>query len=643
MCGVVGAIGYIDESLIQTIHKMNDAQYHRGPDGSGIWRKPVEHLQSSVIFGHRRLAIIDLSQDGAQPMLDRGTGNCITFNGEIYNYLTLRAELADLGEVFKTKTDTEVILVAYRRWGMAFINRLRGMYAFVLWDESKQEAVFCRDRMGIKPLYFYQTDGELKTVIFSSEVKTLIGSGLVPRRLDPVSLQSYIWNGFVAAADATIIKNVKQILPGSIMRVAADGAILSQHKYWQLGESHNSRTTKHDVEESLNEAIGLHLLSDVPVGVFLSGGIDSSAVATVASEQASTTVSTYTLVFDEADYDESRYARIVANSLGTHHHEIRLTQKEFGANLHAAISSCDQPTFDGVNTYFISKAIKQAGITVALAGTGGDELFGGYTSFKDVPRLTQIGKLMARLPSTMTSIAGNLITRALELRYGKVPPQTRWGKLGDLTRLRGEDLESYQTSYALFTQDFYHRLIAETSTQTKFGLERQLYDGLQATICGKSKLSAISVLELSLFLSQRLLRDTDSASMAASLEVRVPFLDHEFIEMVMGLSDDQRYLPLGRKQLLRDIASRHVEPKIFDRPKSGFVLPFDLWCKDMLKDEIEALVCDPGACEQVGLDSLVVKNLITAFNAKKPGLYWSRIWSLYVLVSWCQSNNVSLH
>lgn len=645
MCGIVGAIGFVDNYISEKIHVMNELQKHRGPDGAGVWEHKSVHENHGVMFGHRRLAIIDLTKDGHQPMIDLVTGNCITFNGEIYNYRSLRDELIVQGESFKTKTDTEVILVAYRHWGESFVERLRGMFAFSLWDATKDKVIFCRDRLGIKPLYYYEKQDKNKTFLFSSELRTLLKSGLVDRKLNPESLESYLWNGYVASQESTIIQDIKILPPGFCMTVSSiTGEVISKRKFWSLPKHSSSpQTNISNVSAVFEETMQLHMLSDVSLGIFLSGGVDSSAVAAIAKSQADTQVSTYNLSFDEALYDEATYARQVAQSLGTDHHEIKLTQSDFNQNFTAAFESIDQPTFDGINTFFISKAIKDAGITVALAGTGGDELFGGYSSFKEVPKITRMGNFINSVPAWFANMTASGWSKIMELKYGPVPPQARWGKLADLIRVKGNLIGAYQISYSLFTSEFQEKLSSQKSNGVKFGIDNDLYASLSDDIVNCSALESISNLELNMYIEQRLMRDTDTASMATSLEVRVPLLDHVFIESVAGLTPDTRYQPLGKKQVLRDLAARYLNPDIFDRPKSGFVLPLDVWCKSSIQEKISELFNDEDLCLSVGINSSSLQQLLSAFNNNQPGIYWTRIWGIYILLAWCKNNQVSLH
>lgn len=636
MCGIAGAIGEIEPWVIDKVTTLNTLQKHRGPDSQGNWVNDSEKF--GLVLGHTRLSIIDTSDDGRQPMAD-SYGNQIVFNGEIYNYQLLRDELITLGEKFATHTDTEVLLVAYRVWGMECIHRLRGMFAFAIWDVKQKNVFMCRDRLGIKPLYYCHHKGRM---FFSSEIKSLIQAGLTSRKLNPTSLESYLWNGYVAAGTETIISEVNQLAPGTLMQVNLEGRVTQQKRYWTTqNHSHGEIVTTNEIHESLRETVKIHLISDVPVGVFLSGGVDSSVVSALAAEQTSGRVATYNLGFKETQFSEAPYARAIAAELGTDHHEILLERKNFTEDLQNALNSLDQPSFDGINTFIISKAIRDAGITVALAGTGGDELFGGYRSFAEVPKAKLIGKLMSVFPKSLIDLSGKTLTQLIQQIYGDVPPQVRWGKLADLLDTKGQLLETFQTSYALFTKDFQKKLLKNRQFMTINGHPENFHSYLKSLV-DDSPLESISRLELSTFISERLMRDTDATSMAASLEVRVPLLDHEFVEKSLSMNLEQRFSPLGQKQVLRGIASKYVSPKHFERPKSGFVLPFDEWCRDSLKSEMTEVMNNSDLCESVGLDSVYVRKLFEAYLDNKRGLYWSRVWSIYVFLDWCRRYSVSL-
>ena len=391
----------------------------------------------------------------------------------------------------------------------------------------------------------------------------------------------------------------------------------------------------------LQEGLKLHLASDVPLAVFLSGGVDSSAMANLAQRAAKSPIHTFTLAFEEQELNEGPIARRIAAAIGTQHHEVVLTEGHFVENLEAALDSLDQPTFDGLNAYYMSHAIRDAGFTVALSGTGGDELFGGYTSYRDLPVLQRWSRRTAWVPRGLQVAAAKLATRLLRRSGGAVPPQTRWAKLPEMVR-RGDDLLAlYQLAYALFLPGFQRELLAPGFAEALAdGLPPAMRQRITAETRARTPLSAISVMEQRLFLGERLLRDNDVASMASSLEQRVPLVDQVLFESVDRLPDQARYQPLGRKAMLRRIGLRGLDPALFERPKSGFVLPFDRWIRRGLKDAMDQTLRDPQAIAPAGLDPVAVERLWRAFLDGAPGMYWSRVWSVYVFIRWCHRNRV---
>jgi asparagine synthase (glutamine-hydrolysing) len=635
MCGIAGAIGRVDESVIEAIGRAHGALRHRGPDAEGIWRD-VRGDRGSVL-AHRRLAIIDLSADGAQPMHDTQSGLTVVFNGEIYNFAALRTELEALGQVFFTRSDTEVLLKAHAAWGDAAVERLNGMFAYALWDTRRRRALLVRDRLGIKPLYYAWSRG---TLLFASEVRALLATGLVDRRLDPTALSSYLWNGFVVGP-YTVIEGVK-LLPAGSMLEAFDSGECKSMRYWRQPPAQGTSDDPAELHDRLQQSVRMRLVADVPIGVFLSGGIDSSALAALASQVSEGPVQTFNISFDETEFDESSYARRVAESIGSEHHDIRLTEQHFASQLDDALASIDQPTFDAINTYFVSRAVREAGLTVALAGTGGDELFGGYTSFRELPIAMRWSRYASMVPEAWLRVAAAGLTRLKTGRPGEVAPQTRWGKLGDALATRGDVLKMYQVSYAQFTHSFLKQLMATDPREVEHGLPLGRARELERKAASCSPLGGISLLEQSLFLGERLLRDTDAASMSVALEVRVPLLDHTIVEALAGLRDATRFEPLGQKRLLRDLSLASVDPSLFDRPKSGFVLPLDVWCRRQVKGVIDSTFADHELCASVGLRSEAIGRLWRSYQDGAPGLYWSRIWSLFVLLQWCRNHQVSL-
>ena len=641
MCGIAGAIGVIDPGVLAGVRRASDAQTHRGPDAEGFWASTA--AGPGVALAHRRLSIIDLSADGTQPMIDTHSGVVLVYNGEVYNYRELRAELEAFGASFRTRTDTEVLIHAYLRWGPDSLTRLRGMFAFALFDPRERRLLLVRDRLGVKPIYVARVRRPAgDVVLFASEVRALLATDLVERRLDPVGLQTYLWHGF-PVGPGTLVRDVERLDAGTSLTIDVDGLQEERRRYWSLPPA---RTTSGDTEElraELDAAVGMRLVADVPLGVFLSGGIDSSAITALAARRSGQAIRTFSVGFEEAAFDESGYARAVAQGLGTDHVAIHLSQASFTSRLGDALGALDQPSFDAINTYFVSRAVRDAGITVALAGTGGDELFGGYSSFAELPRAARIARIAGVAPQPLLRAFGAAVVRATLGRAGAAPPQTRWAKLADMLATHGRLLDLYQLSYGLFVPAFLGRLAPGLDwSGTQAGLPVVRARELAAAIEGSPPLHAVSMLELASFTGERLLPDTDAASMAASLEVRVPLLDHRVVESLAGVAPERRFEPLGRKQLLRDLALASLDPSLFERKKQGFELPIGGWIREELRDEVDAAFADRSGCAAAGLDAGSVGNLWRAYQDGAPGIYWSRPWALFVLLWWCRRYRVSL-
>jgi asparagine synthase (glutamine-hydrolysing) len=656
MCGIAGAVGNLAnpaayaltrEDVVHCVTKISVALRHRGPDGAGLWATQ----SNEVVFAHRRLAILDLSEAGAQPMVDTASGCVITFNGEIYNFKELRRELEALGERFHSTSDTEVILKAYKHWGLDVVPRLRGIFAMAIGDPRSRAVHLVRDHLGIKPLYWTTVhDSALgkEVLLFASEVRALLASGVVERRLDPNGVASYLSQGFVIGP-TTIVEGVRLLPPATTLTIAPgprahDANIHTLRRYW-TPPSNTHGTTDDELREELTSTVRMQLVSDAPLGIFLSGGIDSSAVAALASETEPDALHTFTIGFDEAGLDESQYAARVAAAIGSRHTNVTLSEEDFVRQLPDALTAIDQPTFDALNTYFVSRAARQAGMTVALAGTGGDELFGGYPSFVELPKMLRAGSWLPR--GLDGAIGGTArVAGLLCNQLGQTPPQTRWGKIADVACAAHDLLGLYQTCYALFTRETQSRLASErvqAAQRTQyFGLPAETAREWRSATVGSEIRHAISLLELFSFIGERLLRDTDAASMAVSLEVRVPLLDYALCERVAGIDASRRFSPPRKKQILRGAALTRLDPALFDRPKSGFVLPIEEWSRRRLQPEMHELLSDPALVSRVGLRPETVQMLWRSYVAGKPGLYWSRAWSIYVLLSWCQTHDMAL-
>src|ERR1700722_2832979 len=644
MCGIAGIIGRVDDRNRAALKRMNDAMLHRGPDASGTWVSPPDSRGWGALLAHRRLAILDLSPAGIQPMIDPVTGHVITYNGEIYNFADLRRRLMAEGQELQSTGDTAAMLRALSLYGPGAVRLLRGMFAFACWNPEKRQLLLARHPLGIKPLYLARSQDPDAgwSIAFASELRALLASGLLGTpRLDPQAVASTVWNGFVVGPD-TAAKGVELLAPGRLLELDGSGAELHANDFWQIpGRSPDPTMGEDQLAEILEEGLRLHLSSDVPLAVLLSGGVDSSAVANLAQRAAKSPIHTFTLAFEEQELNEGPIAKQIAAAIGTEHHEVVLTEAGFVDNLEAALDSLDQPTFDGLNAYYISRAIRAAGFTVALSGTGGDELFGGYTSYRDLPALHGWSRRAACVPRSLQTAAATLATWPLRRSGGAMPPQTRWAKLPDMVR-HGDDLLSlYQLAYALFLPGFQQELLTpDFAHALTDGLPAAMRQRLVAESRDRTPLSAISVMEQRLFLGERLLRDNDVASMAASIEQRVPLVDHLFFESVDRLPDAARYQPLGQKAMLRRIGLCGLDPALFDRPKSGFVMPLDRWIRSGLKDAMDQTLRDRQSSAPVGRNPAAVERLWRGFLEGGSGTYWSRVWSIYVLIRWCHRNQV---
>jgi asparagine synthase (glutamine-hydrolysing) len=577
-------------------------------------------------------------------MVDPVTGHVIVFNGEIYNFGELRRRLVAEGEEFRSTGDTAIMLRALGLHGSAAVSWLRGMFAFACWDPQRRRLLLARDPLGIKPLYVARSPNPDAgwSVAFASEVRALLASGLLGTpHLDPQAVASSVWNGFVVGP-GTAVRGIELLWPGHLLELDGAGKAVRQEEFWRIPDRAPDPTLcEGDLAVILEEGLRLHLASDVPLAVFLSGGVDSSAMANLAQRAAQSPIHTFTLAFEEQEFNEAPIARRIAAAIGTQHHEVVLTEGHFVEKLEAALDSLDQPTFDGLNAYYMSHAIRSAGFTVALSGTGGDELFGGYTSYRDLPVLQRWSRCAAWVPRGLQVAAAKLATWPLRRSGAAVAPQTRWAKLPEMVRHGDDLLALYQLAYALFLPGFQRELLAPDFVDAlTHGLPPAIRNRLIAETRARAPLSAISVMEQRLFLGERLLRDNDVASMASSLEQRVPLVDQVLFESVDRLPDPARYSPLGRKAILRRIGLRGLEQELFERPKSGFVLPFDRWIRRGLKAAMDQTLRDPQAIIPTGLNPVALERLWRAFLDGAPGLYWSRVWAVFVFIRWCHRNRV---
>jgi asparagine synthase (glutamine-hydrolysing) len=631
MCGIVGILARKTPIPPAVLEQATASLAHRGPDDSGtVLLKESQPEPLEIGLGHRRLAILDLSPLGHQPMQDPVTGNWIVFNGEIYNFRELRKELEAAGAEFKSHSDTEVILAAYRVWGESCLTRLGGMFAFALWDTQRKRLLLARDPMGIKPLYYHQSE---QTFVFASEVRTLLRTGLVPRKADSTGVLSYLAFGSVYEP-WTIAEGVKAVPAGHILTV--ESGSVSSREYWNpllscskdesQPRSGNGAATADRLPAILRDAVLSHLVSDVPVGVFLSGGIDSSALVAVLSHNG-VRANTFSLVFQEEEFNEGQYSREVARRFGAEHHEIPVSQQDTLAVLPEALCAMDQPTIDGINTYLVSAKTRAAGVKVALTGLGGDEMFAGYSNFRRVPKMEVFGKRFGRLPR----IARRPLAASVALFAGK---GDRGRKLAELATGHDSIVHPYFLVRSLFGA-------AEREALVHAGweaAERSLASMLQESITQSSTLdpvNRVSYLESHWYMRNTLLRDSDFMSMAHGLELRVPFLDRALVEACFRIPGDKKLHGDLPKGLLLASLGVELPREIVNRPKRGFTLPFERWLRGEMRPVVEDALLKSN-WDQTSISASAVREVWNRFLAGETS--WSRPWSLFVLKRWCEQN-----
>jgi asparagine synthase (glutamine-hydrolysing) len=632
VCGIVGVIARNHRISSGLLERATTSLAHRGPDDSGtvILRETIPELLE-IGLGNTRLAILDLSTLGHQPMQDKETGNWIVYNGEIYNFREVRQKLEKEGTRFASHSDTEVLLKAYGHWGERCLHELRGMFAFGIWDARHHILFMARDPMGIKPLYYHAADPYF---LFSSEVRTLLGTGLVPRLLDQSGLLTYLAFGSVSDPH-TLIEGVKSVRPGHYL--VWEKGETREVMYWDLaGEQRHAATELtsraprereklvDELRGELSEAVRLQMVSDVPIGVFLSGGIDSSSLVALLS-QSGVRPRTFSLVFHDADFSEAKYSRAVAEKFRTEHQEIVVLQRELLDSIPGAIRAMDQPTMDGINTYFVSRHARAAGVKVALSGLGGDEMFAGYPSFQTVPRMERFARRWAHVPRSLRSV--------VVAAFPRVAKSDRILKLGALARNDGRVIHPYFLSRMLFTPCQRDRLVPAWDERAVDRTNATLRDSVSRTR-GLDSVNQVSYLESRCYMLNTLLRDADVMSMAHGLEIRVPLIDHRLAERLFAIAGSWKLDGDVPKPLLVEALQGALPAQIVRRKKKGFTLPFERWLRDELRSGVETVIqkVSTGPLSSV-LDSSAAHDVWTDFLEGKTS--WSRPWAIYVLQRWC--------
>jgi len=613
MCGIAGVVRQSGAIERDPSALLSEALAHRGPDGAGVWRSADGH----VALVHRRLAIIDPGPRAAQPMRTPDGRHHIVFNGEVYNYRALRHSLSDRGEQFTTGSDTEVLLRLLARDGPEALSRVRGMFALAWWDDRERALVLARDRFGIKPLYVAAT---ADTLAFASEIRALTASGLVQRRIDPAGVMAYLSWGTVPAS-LTWMEGVESLTPGTWLRRTVDGLTVQRRfadvaaVYARPASGCGEQALKDRVRGAVQDSVAAHLVADVPVGVFLSGGIDSSAILSAAANAGARGLNTYTVRFDDSS-SEHEYAGLVASTFGSTHHELVLDSSRIVDDIPRILRHLDQPTLDAVNSFYVSEAVAKTGIKAVLSGTGGDELFGGYPSFRRLPPAVRSKRRLQPVAPAVGSAVSAVLPQRLAQRWrhfiggnGGVDNAYR-AQRGLYMPLELEQL----AGPALLDQ--WAPVAARLSAA-----ERAMFEGQAITVEGD-----VARLETRVYLGSQLLRDLDAMSMAHSLEVRVPFVDHELLGEVWP--DLGQYPGLMRnKRLLHETLVLALPHAAVNRPKQGFTLPFARWMRGDLAPFVRsgmAFLARSGWIAEGAPDD--------TWNAWQSGtMHWSRPWALGVL------------
>ena len=636
MCGICGVIGEArGEVAALRVRDMLAGMVHRGPDDQGILAKP------GAVLGMRRLSIIDLA-GGHQPVFNEDGTVGVVFNGEIYNFPHLRASLEARGHRFRTNSDTEVLVHAYEEWGERCLTHLRGMFAFALWDgrvgseHGESRVLLARDRLGIKPLYYAAADG---TLLFASEVRALLASGAVARRLARESIEAYLLFGSVVEP-MTLIQGVFSLPPGHALMVSCHGAPKSKPAaYWDLAQAAGA-LRKSDLPKTLpeaaqaarpllEEAVRSHLMADVPLGFFLSSGLDSTALVALASRERSG-LHTFTIVFPEQEFSEAEIARRTAERFATEHRELMVSGEQMLAQLPQAVGALDQPSMDGINTYFVSWAAKQAGLKVALSGLGGDEVFGGYPTFRMTPRAAALAALARCLPEAPRQAMSDAVV-ALG-RNGRRSARTdALRKFGAIWSGPDSLPHPYFFTRLLFTAQQLSHLLSGP----KAGAPSQWRAWLEQAAGGARELggdAGVSSLEMRAYMVNTLLRDTDSMSMHHSLEVRVPLLDHPLVELVTALPDHARRGRGLSKALLVETLGTLVPREVVQQPKRTFTFPWRRWLRGPLGLQVAMRLGGIAPSLAEVLDREEVHSVWRSFLMGRTG--WARPWSLFVLNEW---------
>ena len=628
MCGLVGIVDMVGRREISRtlIENMNEVQHHRGPDETGVWSEP------GIALGHKRLSIIDLSS-GQQPMQSADGRFVIVYNGEVYNFLELRKELEALGHRFQSRCDTEVVLYAYAQWGDAAVKRLRGMFAFAIWDCARETLFLARDRLGIKPLYYVAlSDNRLA---FASELKSLVQIPELDRRVDVQAIEDYFTLGYIPEPKS-IYASVRKLAPGFALSQSRGESPASARSYWDVPFAPVAHAGEQEIAEQLldkvREAVSIRMIADVPLGAFLSGGVDSSAVVAMMAGLSDDPVKTCSISFGDARYNESSYADRVAKRYQTAH-QVKSVDPDDFALLEQLCGLYDEPFADSsaMPTYRVCELARES-VTVALSGDGGDENLAGYRRHRWHMNEERVRSLLPQgLRASLFGLAGRMYPK---LDWAPKPLRAK----STLQALARSSIDAYMHSVSIIPDHIRSTLYSESLHRDLQGYHaREVFREHAARAPTDDPLSLVQYIDLKTYLPGDILTKVDRASMAHSLEVRVPLLDHPLVEWISGLSPDLKLRNGEGKYIFKRALAPYLDHDLMHRPKMGFAVPIESWFRRELRQRLrDGLLSDSmagsGLFDMVAIERLVDQHQSGISN------HTAALWSLLMFESFYRRN-----
>ncbi|MFZ5986174.1 MAG: asparagine synthase (glutamine-hydrolyzing) [Bacillota bacterium] len=615
ICGFVTAKNIEEENLI----KMNNTMIHRGPNDSGVFLDVVNGM--NIGLAHRRLSILDLSPMGHQPMFSDDSNIVIVFNGEIYNFKDLRLELENKGYKFKSNCDTEVIIYSYKEWGLNCFNKFNGMFALTILDKQKETIYLARDRMGKKPLYYYYDDGDF---VFSSELKGILNYKYFKKEIDSESIYKYLIYQYIPTP-RSIYKNVFKLYQGSYLEFDLKRHEIKQKEYWSILDIYcNSRFEKDlsekeyldQIEKLLKSSIEYRMISDVPLGAFLSGGIDSSLIVSIMKSISNSSVKTFSIGFTEEEYNEASYAKAIAEYIGTDHHEMYVSPKDVFNAIPLLTEYYDEPFADSsaLPTLLVSNMAKQH-VTVTLSGDAGDELFCGYTRYDFFNKTQKLYKLPYLIRKPLFELIGKVMNKELGVQ-----------------RFTQKNLSSlYRETVNICSESLVRKMLIRNDYNSRFDLFDRTFE--ESYKSKNNSLESIMLVDIRTYILDDILTKLDRASMAVSLESRVPFLDYRLVEFSQKVPSDIKFKNSILKYPLKTLLGKYVPPKLFERPKKGFGIPIGQW----LRNDLSYLITEyfkPNEIRQQGIFNDKSINNILREHMEGRKDYTPIIWSLLMFQMW---------